>query len=86
MVANDWEMKAAETWAKKAVVDAEVAAAAAIERLLSERLAVKGIVHLTGFDPATVRRLRQLGTDSAARDGLAADIVPGRHGGRRHPL
>ena len=34
-------------------------AAAAIERLLAERLAVKDVVHLTGLDQATVRRLRQ---------------------------
>ncbi len=55
-----WEERAE---AEQAVADAEVAAAAAIERLLSERLAVKDVVHLTGLDQATVRRLRQLGTD-----------------------
>ena len=45
--------------------DAE--AAADIERLLEERLAVKDDVHLTGLDPATVRRLRQL--DANTNDG-----------------
>ena len=53
----------ARTEAERAVADAEVAAAAAIERLIVERLAVKDVVHLTGLDQATVRRLRQLGTD-----------------------
>ena len=48
--------------AGQAVVDAEVAAATAIKRLLSERLAIKDVVHLTGLDPATIRRLRQLVT------------------------
>lgn len=60
--------------AEQAVVDAEVAAAAAIERLLSERLAVKEVVHLTGLDPATVRRLRQLGTDSSGTDDADSGI------------
>ena len=41
----------------------EVAAATAIERLLAERLAVKDVMHLTGLDQATVRRLRQIETD-----------------------
>jgi hypothetical protein len=56
-----WEDRAT---AEPAVTDAEVAAAAAIERLLQERLAVKHVVRLTGLDKATVRRLRQLGTDA----------------------
>ena len=51
-----WEERAQ---AEQALADAEVAAAAAIERLLAERLAVKDVVHLTGLDQATVRRLRQ---------------------------
>jgi hypothetical protein len=55
-----WEERAQ---AEQAVADAEVAAAAAIERLLVERLVVKDVVHLTGLDQATVRRLRQLETD-----------------------
>ena len=55
-----WEDRAQ---AEQAVVDAEVAAAAAIERLLAERLAVKDVVQLTGLDQATIRRLRQLDTD-----------------------
>ena len=55
-----WEERAQ---AEQAVADAEVAAAVAIERLLAERLAVKDVVHLTGLDQATVRRLRQLDTD-----------------------
>lgn len=41
----------------------EVAAAGAIDRLLAERLGVRHIVHLTGLDRATVRRLRQHATD-----------------------
>lgn len=45
-----WEARAQ---AEQAVVDAEIAAGAAIERLLSERLAVTDVVHLTGLDPAT---------------------------------
>lgn len=56
-----WEERAQ---AEQAVTDAEIAAAAAIERLLAERLAVKDVMQLTGLDQATVRRLRQLETDS----------------------
>jgi len=48
--------------AEQAVSEAEIAAAAAIERLLAERLAMKDVVQLTGLDQSTVRRLRQLGT------------------------
>lgn len=57
-----WE---ARTQAEQAVMDAEVAAAAAIERLVAEKLVVKEIVQLTGLDQATVRRLRQVGTDES---------------------
>ena len=57
-----WEERAQ---AEQAVVDAEVAAAAAIERLVAEKLVVKEIVQLTGLDTATVRRLRQVGTDES---------------------
>ena len=60
-----WEERAQ---AEQAVADAEVAAAAAIERLLAERLAVKDVVHLTGLDQATVRRLRQLEPDGDETD------------------
>lgn len=56
-----WE---ARSVAEQAVTDAEIAAAAAIERLLAERLAVKDVMQLTGLDQATVRRLRQRETDS----------------------
>jgi hypothetical protein len=56
-----WEDRAQ---AEQAVTDAEIAAAAAIERLLAERLAVKDVMQLTGLDQATVRRLRQLGPDT----------------------
>ena len=63
--------------AEQAVVDAEVAAAGAIERLLEERLAVKDVVRLTGLDQAIVRRLRQLETaisdDGATAEGAQAD-------------
>ena len=69
-----WE---ARGQAEQAVADAEIAAAAAIERLLAERLAVKDVMQLTGLDQATVRRLRQLKTDSnddAGTTGEAADV------------
>lgn len=56
-----WEER---TRAEQAVTDAEVAAAAAVERLVAEKLAIKDIVKLTGLDTPTVRRLRQLGTDA----------------------
>lgn len=56
-----WEERAR---AEQAVKDAEVAAAAAIERLLAEKLAVKEVVQLTRLDQATVRRLRQIETDA----------------------
>ena len=69
-----WEERAQ---AEQAVTDAEIAAAAAIERLLAERLAVKDVMQLTGLDQATVRRLRQLETDSnddAGTTGEGADV------------
>lgn len=68
-----WEERAQ---AEQAVTDAEIAAAAAIERLVAERLAVKDVMQLTGLDQATVRRLRQLETDSnddAGTTGEGAD-------------
>lgn len=65
-----WEERAQ---AEQAVADAEIAAAAAIERLLAERLAVKDVVQLTGLDQATVRRLRQLETDSNDRAGSTGE-------------
>jgi hypothetical protein len=69
-----WEERAQ---AEQAVTDAEIAAAAAIERLLAERLAVKDVMQLTALDQATVRRLRQLETDSndddAGTTGEGAD-------------
>lgn len=69
-----WEERAQ---AEQAITDAEIAAAAAIERLVEERLAVKDVMQLTGLDQATVRRLRQLETDSnddAATTGEGADV------------
>ena len=69
-----WEERAQ---AEQAITDAEIAAAAAIERLLAERLAVKDVVQLTGLDQATVRRLRQLETDAnddAGTTGEGADV------------
>jgi hypothetical protein len=66
-----WEER---SQAEQAVTDAEVAAAAAIERLLAERLAVKDVVQLTGLDQATVRRLRQVETD---RSGSADEDAGG---------
>jgi len=65
-----WEERAR---AEQALADAEATAAAAVERLVAERLAVKDIVHLTGLDQATVRRLRQLETD----DEPGTDSVTG---------
>jgi hypothetical protein len=56
-----WERRTA---AGQAVTEAEVAAAAAIELLLAERLTVKDVVQLTGLDQVTVRRLRQLKADT----------------------
>jgi hypothetical protein len=47
------------------VVVAEVAAAAADQRLVDERLAIKDVVQLAGIDQATFRRLRQLDTDTS---------------------
>lgn len=55
------------------MIDAEVTAAAAIERLIGEKLTVKDIVQLTGLDQATVRRLRQLSTDEAGAAAAAED-------------
>ena len=60
-----WEERAR---AEQAVTDAEAAAAAAVERLVAEKLAIKDIVKLTGLDTATVRRLRQFGTDATEGD------------------
>ena len=54
--------------AKRAVTDAEVAAGAAIERLLAEGLAVKDVMQLTGLDQATVRRLRPATTSSVSTE------------------
>ncbi|MBC7631034.1 hypothetical protein [Aeromicrobium sp.] len=64
---------APRTVAEQAVTDAEIAAAAAIERVLAERLAVKDVVRLTGLDQATVRRLRQLETDTNDDVGTIAE-------------
>jgi len=69
-----WEER---TQAEQAMAEAEVATAAAIERLVAEKLAVKDIVQLTGLDQATVRRLRQLGTEEEAADVAAGEDVDG---------
>lgn len=75
-----WEER---TQAEQAVTEAEVAAAAAIEKLVAEKLAVKDIVQLTGLDQATVRRLRQLGAeeepaeDSSGQDAGGAAAAAG---------
>jgi hypothetical protein len=72
-----WEERAQ---AEQALADAEVAAAAAVKRLVAEQLAVKDVVRLTGLDQATVRRLRQLetgdepGTDSV-RGGEVSTVA-----------
>jgi hypothetical protein len=65
-----WEER---TQAERAVTEAELAAAAAIERLVAEKLAVKDIVQLTGLDQAMVRRLRQFGSDNGERAGVGED-------------
>jgi len=65
-----WEARAE---AQRAVVAAEVAAAAAVERLVDERLAVKDVVQLTGLDLRTVRRLRQLETNISDNADDVAD-------------
>jgi len=67
-----WEKRTA---AQEAVVKAEVAAAAAIERLLGERLAIKDVAQLTGLDQATVRRLCQQRTISNAEVVTTAESV-----------
>lgn len=63
-----WEER---TQAEQEVIEAEVTAAAAIERLIGEKLAVKDIVQLTGLDQATVRRLRQISTDGVGAAATA---------------
>ena len=67
-----WEER---SQAEQAVTDAEIAAAAAIERLMTEKLAIKDVVQLTGLDQATVRRLRQVETDTGddSDDGTVKD-------------
>jgi hypothetical protein len=71
-----WE---ARTTAEHAIAGAEVAAAAAIERLVQERLAVKDVAQLTGLDQATVRGLRQTKTDgsdvSTSGEGAGTELV-----------
>lgn len=67
-----WEERAQ---AEEAITEAEVATAAAIERLVAEKLTVKDIVHLTGLDQATVRRLRQLGTDGDTGGDTGGDAA-----------
>ena len=49
--------------AKAAVETAELALAAGIERLLTEKLTMADVADLTGLDHGTVRRLRQLKRD-----------------------
>jgi hypothetical protein len=66
-----WEERAQ---AEQAVADAEVAAAAAIERLLAEKLAVKDVVQFIGLDQATVRRLRQLDTEGNETESDGGDL------------
>lgn len=55
--------------AEQAVKNADVAAAA-IERLLAEKLAVNDVVQLTGLDQTMVGRLRQVETDTDYPDDL----------------
>ena len=52
-----WEARAK---AERAVQDAELEAANALERLLDERLTVRDVAKLTGLDQQTLRRLRQV--------------------------
>jgi hypothetical protein len=87
-----WEARAE---AERAVESAEVAAAAAVERLLSERLSVKDVVQLTGLDQPNVRRLRQARAaleaapatpEPAARDERWRPERRVTSGSRRHEL
>jgi hypothetical protein len=65
-VEEAWEGRAAAQAAGQA---AELAAAGAIERLVGEKLTVGDVSALTGIDPSTVRRLRQLkSTEGAAKE------------------
>ena len=65
-VEEAWEARAAAQAAGQA---AELAAAGAIERLVGEKLTVGDVSALTGIDPGTVRRLRQLrSADGAAKE------------------
>ena len=67
-----WEARAE---AEQAVADAEVAAAAGVERLLAERLSIKDVVQLTKLDQPTVRRLRQLETTVCNNESATAERV-----------
>ncbi len=73
-----WEERAQ---AEQAITEAELATAAAIERLVAEKLTVKDVVHLTGLDQATVRRLRQLvagaetGEDADGPEAAGAQVA-----------
>ena len=69
-----WEERAQ---AEQAMTDAEVATAAAIERLVAEKLTVKDVVQLTGLDQATVRRLRQLVAGDEPDDGADGHAAAG---------
>lgn len=69
-----WEERAQ---AEQAMTDAEVATAAAIERLVAEKLTVKDVVRLTGLDQATVRRLRQLVAGDEQDDGAEGHAAAG---------
>lgn len=69
-----WEERAQ---AEQAMTDAEVATAAAIERLVAEKLTVKDVVQLTGLDQATVRRLRQLVAGDEQDDGSDGHAAAG---------
>ena len=64
-----WQARAE---AERAVDAAEVAAAAAVERLLAERLSASDVVKLTGLDQATLRRLRHARTVAGEEPAASA--------------
>jgi len=54
--------------AQAALAAAELTVAIGVERLVAEKVTVAEVAELTGLDQSTIRRLRQLDTNSAAPD------------------
>jgi hypothetical protein len=57
-------------------MDAVIAAAAAIERFVAERLAAKDVVRLTGLDQAKVRWLRLETDTNEVRAASVTEVFP----------